>query len=297
MGYFFALIPPFLDSVINYLDKFLLSKYNISALVLTVYSGLFAFASGILIVLYLGFYSIDLQVALMLVASGFFVVFLLAAYFKALTLDEASRVGPLFQLVPVFVVILSGIFLHEVLSFKQYLGCVAIIIAGFLFSARRIKNSIKINKAFWYMVLASFMSSMVYILFKGGVDQVGFWRAIPYESLGNGLAAVVLLMTRNGWKQFIHQTRNFSPKVFVLLTVSEFIYRLSRFAFYFALLLIPASIVSVLQGFQPLFMVVGGIILSLWFPHILKEVIDRKTIKVKIMAVVGIFVGLYLLFL
>ncbi len=297
MGYFFALIPPLLDSTINFLDKFLLSKQKISSTVLTIYSGIFAFITGLIVIFFTGLFPTSLQTMIVLIASGFCGLFILITYFKALTLDEASRVASLFQFVPVFVLLLSFIFLHETLLLKQYIGCGVIIIAGFLFSVRKGDNSlIKINKALWYMIAASIISAFVYILFKIGVTQIGFWQSIPYEGFGNLLAAVCFIAYRNNRKKLRLETRQISKKVFVYLSISEFIYRLSRLSFYFALLLIPASIVSVLQGFQPLFLLIEGVILSLWFPHILKEVVNKKTIKIKLFAVVGVFVGLFLLF-
>ncbi len=297
MGYIFALIPPFLDSVINFLDKFILSKYKISSTVLAVYSGIFAFITGLIVILFTGFFPTNLLTTIVLIASGFFGLFILVTYFKALMFDEASRVASLFQFVPVFVLVLSFLFLHEALMLKQYIGCGVIIIAGFLFSARKGNYSwIKVNKAFWYMILASMLSAFVYVLFKIGVTQIGFWQAIPYEGFGNLLGAVCVILYGNNRKKLRLETKEISKKIFVYLSISESVYRLSRLSFYFALLLIPASIVSVLQGFQPLFLLIEGIILSVWFPKVLKEVVNKKTVKIKLFAVAGVFLGLYLIF-
>src|SRR6266403_248507 len=232
MGYLFALIPPLLDSIINFLDKFLLSKQKISATVLTIYSGIFAFITGLIVIFFTGLFPTNLQTMIVLIASGFCGLFILITYFKALTLDEASRVASLFQFVPVFVLLLSFIFLHETLLFKQYIGCGVIIISGFLFSVRKGDYSlIKVNRAFWYMIAASIISAFVYILFKIGVTQIGFWQAIPYEGFGNLLAAVCFILYRNNRKKLRFETRQISKKVFVYLSISEFVYRLSRLSF------------------------------------------------------------------
>lgn len=298
MGYIFALFPTFLDSIINYLDKFLLSKYNVSSTALTIYSGFFALGSGIIVLLFTGLHFTDLKTALILTTSGFMGVFILLAYFKALTLDEASRVASLFQFNPVLVLILSAIFLGERFIFKQYIGAFLIIFSGFLLSLQKVNTGlIKINKAFWFMVLASFFSASVYILFKVGVKEIDFWQAIPYEGAGNGLASLCILLCGNNLKIVRKELKRMSKKVFFYLTISEVIYRSSRFSFYFALFLIPATLVSVLQGFQPLFLLIEGIILSLWLPHIIKEVITKGKVGIKVVAVIGIFIGLSLMFL
>lgn len=297
MGYIFALIPPFLDSVINYLDKFLLSKYNVSSTALTIYSGFFALLSGIIVFLFIELDVADLETMAILTASGFMGVLILLAYFKALTLNEASRVASLFQLNPVLVLPLSAVVLEEDLLFKQYVGGFLIIASGFMLSIQKLHGGVfKINKAFWYMLLASFFSAMVYISFKLGVKELGFWSAIPYEGMGSGLASLCILLYGNNLKNLKKEMKKISKKVFVYLTISEIIYRSSRLSFYFALSLIPAAIVAVLQGFQPLFLLIEGIILSLWFPHIIKEVVTKGTVGIKVVAVVGIFIGLSLIF-
>lgn len=298
MGYIFSLFPPFLDSVVIYIDKFLLSKHNINSTALTIYSGFFAGASGLVILCFTGFHPIVFQTAVIISIAGFFGVLYLLAYFKALTLDEASRVGSLFQLTPVMVLILSFVFLGETLLLKQYIGSFLIIIAGFLFSIKKIDSGVfKINKAFWYMVISCFLAAFIYILFKLGVKEVSFWHAIPYESLGNTIAAICILFYGNNYKMVKKELKGIPKNIFLYLLISELIYRCSRFSLYFAILLIPASLVSVLQGFQPIFLLIIGVILSLWFPKVLKEVISKEALGIKIVSIILIFIGLYLIFL
>lgn len=298
MGYFFALIPPFLDGFGNYIDKFLLSKYNVNSTMLAIYSGYFAFTTGVLVFFFSGLHITDITTAFLLILSGVAGLFILLAFFKALTLDEASRVGSLFQLVPVFVLFLSYFILNEHLTLKQYIGCFSIIVASILFSAKKIdRGIIKLNQALFYMILASFFSAMVYVLFKIGAKEIGFWETLPFEGLGNGIAATCILFYGNNYNLIKKETRNISKRVFLIITIIEFLYRVSRYAFFFSLTLVPASIVSILQGFQPVFLVIIGIILSLWFPKILKEVVTKEAISTKLIAIFAIFVGLTLIFL
>lgn len=298
MSYLIPLIPPLLNSLINYFDKFLVSNIKINTTVLTIYNGIFAFSSGLLIFLITGYYRVNFGIGLMLFLSGFFSVFMVLLYYKALSFGEASRVGPLFQFVPVLVLILSFIYLGEIFSLKQYTGCFLIIIAGFLLSVHKLKSGfLKINKAFWYMFAASLLLASVYIFFKIGLGKIGFWHTIPYEGMGNGTGALIIVLYGKNLKMLISETRKIPKKIFAYLLISEAVYRVSRYTLYFALILIPASIVSVLQGFQALFLIIEGIVLSLWFPNILREVVSRQTTGLKIIAFIGIFAGLYLIFL
>jgi transporter family protein len=59
---------------------------------------------------------------LFLVLSGLATGLSWLCYFRALQLGEASRVAPIDKLSVVFVIALAGIFLHERLSWHQWIG-------------------------------------------------------------------------------------------------------------------------------------------------------------------------------
>ena len=61
-------------------------------------------------------------------------------YSKALMVEEISRITPLFQFIPIFVVLLSVIFLNEILSVQRYFGVAIILIASVLISYRNSKS-------------------------------------------------------------------------------------------------------------------------------------------------------------
>jgi uncharacterized membrane protein len=298
MGYIFALLSPFLDSLINYLDKYLVSKHSVNTNVLAIYTGIISFFTGSLVYILNRFQDIEPRSAIILILSGFLSVFVLVFYFKALKFDEASRVSALFQFVPVFVLLLSFLFLKEELSRPQYIGCLFIFIAGFLFSVKKKRSGIiRINKAFWYMMISSLLFALSTILFKVGAGDVSFWNAIPYEGFGNGLAVLILTYNRNNFKLLQKAEKKLDKRVFLYIIVIELIYRASRYSFYYALLLLPASIVSVMQGFQVFFLLIEGILLTILLPGFIKEVIDKKILVLKMVATIFIFIGLYLIFI
>jgi drug/metabolite transporter (DMT)-like permease len=297
MIYFLAVIPPFLDSIANYLDKFLLSKYNLHYRFLTLYSGFFAFITGIFVLLFTGLASINIFSAFILLSSGFLGIFYLFFYFKALTYGEGSRVGSLFQFIPVLVLFLSFIFLGEKLLLKQYLGSLFIIVAGVLLSIQKERRKFfTLNKSFWCMLLSCTFSAFVYVLFKLGVQSVGFWRSLPYEGFGAGLATLTLIVSHPHFIEF-KKEKFFTKKIMIALTIVELITRISRYILFFVLTMLPASLVSIFLGFQPFFLLIIGIVLSVWFPHILKEVVTKKTLSIKVISVLLLFVGIMFIFL
>ncbi len=296
MGAIFAILSAAIFALTNYIDKFLLEKHNISPTVITIYSGGFAFAVGLLILLVTGFYPIDLKSLLIILASGFLTCIYILPYYKALALDETSIIVPLLQTYPFFVLILSLFLLGETLSSRQYIGSFLLIAAGIILSLKKNKNIFKLRKSFFYIMLSSFLFACAQVLYKFGVTKVPFWQTLPYEGLGIALGALTVLLYKNNWQNFKKQTKKFKSSVYLLMGINESAYVLARYAGYFAISLISVSLVSVLAETQPLFVLLFGIGLSLFFPHIIKEVLSKQTLGLKFLSVVLIIVGSYFIF-
>lgn len=298
MGIFFAILSPAIFGISNYIDKFLLEKHNISPTVITIYGGIVAFVTGIIVLFLTGFYPIDIKSLIIILSSGFLTAVYLLPYYKALSTDETSRVIPLFQVYPIFVLILSFIFLSETFSIMGYIGSALIIGASFILSVEKIEGNIfRLRKSFFYMMVSSFLFAMAQVLYKFGVEEIPFWNTLPYEGFGIALGALSVALYKNNIKIFIHETKKLKREVFVFLGINEGFYILARYTGYFAISLISVGVASVLAGLQPLFVLIYGIILSLWFPKIIKEVITKKTVGVKLVSIIGMFIGLALIFL
>lgn len=297
MGVFFAILSQAIYGINNYIDKFFLAKYQISPVVITIYSGIFGFLAGIIILLFTGFYQSDLKSFLIILSSGFLTNIYIFPYFKALEKEETSRVIPLFQFTPIFVLILSFIFLGELMQMKQYFGSLLIITGAFLVSLHKLDFKIfNLRPSFWYMMLSSFLFAVSLILYKFGVREIPFWHTLPLEGFGMMLGAVAVYLYKNNKTIFIEETKRFTKNVYMLMTVNEAVYLLTRYTIYFAVSLIAVSLVNVLGGLQSVFILIYGVVLSLWFPQILKEVISRKVIVQKMVSIVIIIAGLYLIF-
>ena len=295
MGIFFSILSPALYGINNYIDKFFLEKYDIKPIVFTIYSAIFGLIAGLIVLLFTGFYPTDPWSLFVLLSSGFLTNMFLLPYFKALSTDETSRVVPLFQFTPIFVLVLSYLFLGEVLQKNQYIGSIIIIAGSFLISLEKFDRSIlKIRPAFWYMMLSSFLFGVSIVLYKLGVENIPFWNTLPYEGLGMAIGGTIVFLCNK--HIFIKQTLAFPKKVYMIMGVNETIYILGRYTTYFALSLISASIVNVLGGFQPLFVLIYGIVLALWFPKLIKEVISKEVLAQKIIAIALIFIGVFFIF-
>jgi len=298
MGIFYSILSPAIFGINNFIDKFLLEKHNISPVVITIYGGIAAFILGLVLLFINGLYPIDTKSLLIILVSGLLTTLYLLPYYKALTLDETSRVIPLFQFYPIFVFIISFLLLGEKLTSAQYFGSIIIVIGGFLLAVEKLEGKIfKLRKSFFYMILSSFIFALAQVLYKFGVTEIPFWHTLPYEGFGIGFGAILVASYKNNFSQFKKETKKFRKRVFIYLGINELVYIFSRYTGYFAISLISVGIVSVIASLQPLFVLIYGIILSIWFPYILKEVITKKTISLKLLSIIIITIGSYFIFI
>ena len=297
MGIFFAILSPALYGINNFIDKFFLEKYRLHPVIITIFSGIFACFTGVIILLFAGFYTNDIRSIFIIVCSGFLNALYVLPYFKALSEDETSRVIPLFQFVPVFVLVLSFFFLQERFYVMQYIGCVIVIVGSFLLSLKTFSIKIfAIRPALWFMLLSSFISSLSIILFKLGVKMVPFWQTLPYEGFGMRLGSLAILSYKQNFQLWKKETKRFRTNIYLLMSVNESMYILARYTGYFAISLISVSIATILGGFQPFFVLLYGIILSIYFPKIMKESMAQKVLFQKSVSIAVIFLGIWLIF-
>lgn len=259
--------------------------------------GLFSLIVGIVIFAIRGFHLLPtLQIGLLFL-SGILLVLYLIPYFKALSLDDTSRVVPLFQFFPIFVLIISYLFLHESLNGKQLFGFAFITIGGFLLGAKQIDKKIfSIRKSFWYMMLSSLLYSFTGIIFKY-LPQTDFWLNISYQTMGIGIGALLLFLYTPYRRNFLQEIKTFDMKVYKALALNTGLTLLAEFSYFFAITLAPVALISIAQGTQPLFVLLYGLILTLWLPHLIKEDIRRKTLELKLLSIILLFVGIYFIYL
>lgn len=186
---------------------------------------------------------------------------------------------------------LSCLLLGEQLTRDQLIGF-ALIIAGGLSLAieRPSKELFRIRRSFWYILISIALWAPVAVLFKIVAVDLNFWDALAYEMIGAGLGAVALRIYANinVWAGL----RALTAGTWGVVGMNEIAYLAARGLQFYAVLIGPTALVSVVGGIQPLFALIIGLALSKWFPQIIKEDIKRETIVRKLVAIVVIFIGI-----
>lgn len=298
--FFIALVAPATWSISNYIDKYLLSKYfkAKSPAVLIIFSSLV----GLLIApIILAFHpqalSVSLGEALIFALSGILYVLAVIPYLFALENEDTSLVVPLYQTIPVMSYLLGYLFLKETLATHQILASLVVIASaiGLAVDVSSQKIGFKF-RVFWLMLLASTMFALDTVLFKVAGVQSDYWTGAFWKYIGFLIPAVFMLVFVKRYRQeFAQVWKANQANVIGLNITNELVNTIAVLAMNFAVLIAPLALVWVVNGFQPFFVFVYGLLLTIFFPKIVQEDIRTNVLVQKAFFIVLMFIGTYLL--
>lgn len=294
-----AILAPLFWAVSNFIDKFLISKYFKSDTgTLVMYSSLIGLPIAILIAIFKPeVLSLNLITALLVIFNSFLFLLYLFPYFKALSKADASIVVPLFQMIPVFSYFMAFFLLGESLSLIQIIGSLIIILGSIGISLKIDGKRTRLKKDVLFLILlASFLVALNSLFFKFFAIDVSFWVVSFWQYLGFFIFGLILFVFVKSYrKNFLSSFERNSVSIIRLNIVNEVFNISALIILSFATLLAPLTLVWVINGFQPIFAFSIGIVLSLIYPHLIKENLDKKVIIQKIFFILMILAGAYLL--
>lgn len=277
----------------NILEKFILDKKVKNPLTLFI-SG--AFLQPLIVIFILPFILgdyISLTSILFSCLAGFLVVLSWVFIYLGLVRDEASRVIAIFHVFPIFVVILSVLFLKESISLFKIVAILVAVLGAILISLKRDKLSsgLKLRKIFWIALAAAAAEAFLEIIDAHVLTQISTWQLIFIGHLAEFFIAFICFCLFKPLRQGTREVfSNFSS--FKWVTILHLVYFLSTVLFLFAVLNGVVSSVSAVTTVQPLFVFILALILSRYFPGFLEEKLDKKTVILKIISIVLIIVGI-----
>ncbi len=296
-----ALLNPILHAFINHFDKYLLSKYikggTVGALIL--FSALFAVVA-LPVIFFINpqvLSSVSFWQGLILMLNGALLTVAILFYLYALDTDEASYVAPFFQLVPVFGFITGFLILGEVLTSQQVVAGLVILAGSFLLSLELNEGKTRIKKKMVLLMLgSSFFYAINAVIFKSIAVHQGFLDSLFWDMAGKFLFGVILYFAVASYrKEFIHLIKVSGKAVISLNVFNEIIGLIGEFALIFAVLYAPVALVQSVSGMQPAFVLIIGVFLTVFSPKFAEESLTRKFLAQKILGIVIITIGVYLL--
>lgn len=281
--------------VVDILDKIILDRILRHSVVLAVSLGLLAIPLALGLGVLRGFEIVGPQTGIVVLSGVLFPV-ALSFYFKALSIDEAGRVVPLFQLTPLTVLLLSWLLLGDVLTSASYAGFALIFIGGLAISLRRGSSGLTVGRAFWLMLACTAIYGTAQVLVKVGASDFDVLDTVKWNTVGFALASVLFLLVPQTRRRFLEDFRGLSPAGWRYVVANQLVLsNLARFLFLTAIWAGPVSLVAVISGFEALFVLLYAGVLALVRPGFLDEQLNRSAVGVKLGALVIMVAGVGIL--
>lgn len=288
----FSILAAFFWASGNIIDKFVFTRWVIKPIIPVIVGGVIGLLASLIIYLTQGFVALsDINIFLGILAGVFYVVSL-TFYYKAVNIEEISRVVPLYYLMNFFIVFFAFIFLGEVLTPVKYLGVFFLAMGAILVSQ---KDSIKLrfNKAFWFMVLSSGTFALSAIITKYLLNFADYWTIFAYLKGGAIVALLpIIFLNFNGLIDTIKKNSN---KAFGAMAASETLNVLAGLLLTLAISVGSVTLVTALSSIQPFIVLVFSLFVSIFYPTIFKEDLKKANIFIKIIATLLIFIGVVLI--
>ncbi|WKZ25805.1 MAG: EamA family transporter [bacterium] len=283
--------------IVIFVDKYNLTQQIKDYRGMAMYSAIVGLISGSVLWLMTGRPILGFQDGLLVMITGMLSIFSASIYFYVIQKEDGSKVLFLLQLVPVFVLILSLLFLDEVITIKKLLGFALILIPSLLASSDGNKLKLSIDKNTILLMASTFLTAVSAVIFKFVVDAGSFSKVVAYESWGWAIGGLILFTVfPSVRKAFFTTTKSLKKIALAIVFGNEILFLGSKLLLFLAISLGSVYLVNVITGTQVLFGALFGVVLTLLVPKIFHEDISKNSIKNKLILGVITLVGLGLIY-
>ncbi len=292
---FFALLAPVLYASSSFIDKYMVEKQIKHYSTYVILGGFLAVPFSLLVFITQRVPPIIWQNAALMVVAGVLVELALLPYVKAILIDDVSQVTPAFQIIPVMVYAMSYVFLGERLSANELAGAALVLLGAYLVSVgRKGAYLFHLRKSSGWVLLASVMWATPSVILRYISGQYSYSTAVAYEYVGVALGAFALFFVPAFRRGFVLDIPAIKPSAWGIIIANEVLYLGAALVGYYAIAIAPAlALASSLISTMPFFALVIGLVLSVWFPHIVKENIEKGTVFIKVVSIVFILAGVW----
>lgn len=291
LWFILALIAPALFAIIVLFDDNLLRSVYRSAYFGAIVSGFFALLS----LFALPFIDVTIPSPSLVIfglSSGFLTVIYYFFYFKGLEVEDPSIVIALFSLTPAIIPFLAFIFLDEQLSLNQYVGLAIIIFSSFALSSVDVKK-FKISPALIFIGIAAVIFAVISVMQKHVYNSVDFWTGYMLFVLGMGLGSIFLSTSTKKGRTFYKEFKKTLKKWLPIFILVEVLGIAAEFAMNLAISQGPVSVIRVMEGIMPVYILILAIVLFPFFPRFFREAAAGDKLKkflLMFLMVIGIFI-------
>ena len=238
----------------------------------------------------------SISVILFMFLAGVLWTFPFVFYYKAIEHEDPSRIALLMQLVPLFTLLIAFFAIQETLTAHQTIAFVFLITGGGIAAIKRLEGVWHFSKAFFLMLLATFLWASSDVLFKKfELSFSSFFTAFGIYFFGSFLISVIMLSHPHGRKKVLKHFTKLPLRGWLMIVSTAVAGVAGSITFAYALTLGKASLTSVMIGVQPLFVLGLGLVLAPFIREIRKEDLSKRALLVKGISFALILAGLVFL--
>lgn len=283
------------------IDKFILSGRVPEPSVFAFYVAVLSFATIFLVPF--GFYWPGIGTALEAAVSGALYIYAVLFLYKAVKVNEISRVSPLvFAVTASATVFISIVFLDEKLTFLNFNGLFFLIAGGLLISFDLPIKSKKIFNGFYNSMLAGILFALAYAIAKNVYGDIAFINGYVMTRAGIFLGGLGLLLIPEYKKQIFSSLQNIKKDKKKNMATASIIIGSKALGGGFTILLNYAiflgniSVVNAMASAQFVFILIFSGLASLKFPKLFGEKLFFWDWFQKIAAIFIIGLGIFLIY-
>lgn len=290
-----ALLGPLLWASSNIFDKYALDKVSRGNYDFLFFGTMGSFLVVVLTLIVFGLEQIS-HIVFIPIMAGFFLQYSYLFYSYALQKEDASYIVPLYITYSVVVLILSPLF-GEVITKLQLISFFIVFLGALVLSLKKLSFELfNYRKGALLMIPAIILISFYVLFINQSLKELSFIDTFIYDLIGFSLAGISLMLIPKWRKEIITGLKTASMKKYSLFLINDTLDMSGHIVYKYALLLAPsASLVAVLGGIQPFYVLVLGAIFTIFFPKIIKEDISRDEIIQKVIGVTIIVLGIIVL--
>jgi drug/metabolite transporter (DMT)-like permease len=199
--------------------------------------------------------------------------------------------------VPIFAYVLGYFILGETITLAQGFGSSVIIVGALALSFEFGRRGIRFKRnVVALMLAASFLSAINGVIFKLIAVEKGFWVSLFWGFVGQVIAGLSFLVcVRSYRRDFLALFKQQKVTVVGLIALSKLLVSVSEAVTLYATLLAPVALVLLVNSFQPVFVFIFGVVLTLFFPRLPRESLGGMKMLQKGAAIGLMLVGGYLI--
>lgn len=217
----------------------------------------------------------------------------LILFYRALNKSEVSRLVPFVGAISaVFILILNSISIHEFLTGKQIIAFIILVFGSLVIGFR--KKEFFGNGILAPALISSFLFAVFWVITKYLFLGTDFVSGLVWVRVGVAIISLFLLFSKKNRQAIFSKIKETKLKTTGFFMLGRGLNVVGSLFFYGAIFLGSVTLANALQGLQYVFVLILALLLFKKIPD-LKEQFSKEYLIQKIMAIVLICAGLFIL--